>query len=62
MLAGFATSELVAVERYPRPRRLWKLSLNLRPPHAQLTSLLPWLQVLTSERVWAMLPFRIRFF
>ena len=62
VLAGFASDALVAVERYPRPRRLWKLSLNLRPPRAQLASLFPWLEFITSERVWAVLPFRVRFF
>jgi protease-4 len=99
-LAGFAADEIVAVERYPRPRRLWKLPAGLRPPRAQLVSLFPWLDFIVSaagpwtvaptpppsngslcrtvarldsgapsfqspapsERVWAVLPFHIRFF
>jgi len=67
VLAGFAADDLVAVERYPRPRRLWRLPVNLRPPRAQtpqatLARLFPWLAFLNSERVWAVLPFRMRFF
>jgi protease-4 len=61
-LAGFASDELVAVQRYPRPWRLWRLPLNLRPPRLQLASLFPSLEFIVTERVWAMLPFRIRFF
>ena len=62
VLAGFAAHEQVSVERYPRPRRLWGLPLNLRAPRARLAGLFPWLEFLDRERVWAVLPFRIRFF
>jgi protease IV len=62
ILAGLAPQDLVAVERYPKPRRRWKLSLNLNPPQARFTSLLPWARVLREERIWAILPFRFRFF
>jgi protease-4 len=61
-LAGFAADQLVAVERYPRPRRLWKVSFNLSPPQSRLTAMLPWLRFMGSERIWAVLPFHLRFF
>jgi protease-4 len=61
-LAGLAPQQLIAVERYPRPKRLWKVSFNLNPPHSRLTALLPWLRFIGTERVWAILPFHFRFF
>jgi len=61
-LAGFAAEDLIAVERYPRPRRLWGLPLNLRRPRTKLAHLFPWLEFIANERVWAVLPFGIRFF
>lgn len=61
-LAGLALDELVAVERYPKPRRLWKVSFNLSPPQSRLTATLPWLRFMGGERVWAILPFHLRFF
>ncbi len=62
VLVGLAPSEWVAVERYPKPKRLWKLSFNLNAPHSRITQLLPSLRFLISERVWAVLPFHFRFF
>ncbi len=62
VLAGLAPSDLVAVERYPKPRRLWKLSFNLSPRTTPLTVLAPWLQFLGAQRVWAIMPFHFRFF
>jgi protease-4 len=65
-LAGLPAEALVPVERFPRPRRLWKLPVGLYPPGqgavAELVSLLPWLRFVSRERVWAMLPFQLRFF
>lgn len=61
-LAGLAPDELVRAERYPRPKRLWKVSLNLDPPQSRLTGLLPWMRFVVGERIWAILPFNFRFF
>lgn len=61
-LAGFSPSDMVAVERYPKPRRLWKLSFNLNPPLTQVSVAIPWLRFIGTERVWAVLPFTFRFF
>jgi len=65
-LSGIPAGEPVLVERHPRPRRLWKLSLDLPLPswmHApELISLPPMLRLLLSERVWTLLPFHFRFF
>ena len=62
LLAGLAPSELVIVERYPKPKRLWKLSFNLSPVHGRLAAAAPWLRFVAGERVWAILPFHFRFF
>ncbi|MFQ5668108.1 MAG: S49 family peptidase, partial [Candidatus Binatia bacterium] len=62
VLAGLGVEELVAVERYPKPKRLWKLSFSLSPPQSRLTALFPWLQFVSGERIWAVLPFHVRFF
>jgi len=62
VLAGLAPEARVAVERYPRPQRLWKLSLNLIPFHGRSQMLLPWARFVAGERVWAILPFNFRFF
>lgn len=63
---GLAADEPVMVERYPRPRRLWKVSVDLNLPHqGALAELLPGLaslRFLLRERVWAVLPFHLRFF
>ncbi len=62
LLAGLAVSDLVAIERYPKPKRLWKVSFNLSPVQAHLASVTPWLRFVAGERVWAVLPFHFRFF
>lgn len=62
VLAGLAPSDLILVERYPKPKRLWKLSFNLSPMQGRLTTLAPWLRFVAGERVWAVLPFHFRFF
>lgn len=62
VLAGLTPEARVAVERYPRPRRLWKFSFHLAPSQSRLQVLLPWTRFLAGERVWAILPFNFRFF
>jgi protease IV len=62
LLAGIPPGELVLIERYPKPKRLWKLSLNLSPLHARLVGAAPWLRFVAGERIWAVLPFDFRFF
>lgn len=61
-LAGIGRDQIVRIDRYPHARRLWKMAFNLTPPSLQLSELFPWLQHIATERVWAVLPFRIRFF
>jgi protease-4 len=62
VLAGLTPEARVAVERYPRPRRLWKFSFHLTPSQSRLQMLLPWTRFVAGERVWAILPFNFRFF
>jgi protease-4 len=62
VLIGLTPDVRVPVERYPRPRRLWKLSMNLAPPQSRLHALHPWVRFIASERLWAILPFNFRFF
>jgi protease IV len=63
---GIPATEPIAVERLPRTRRLWKLSVDLNLPSqgrlADLLGVLPSLRFLLRERVWAVLPYEIRFF
>jgi protease-4 len=66
---GIAAADPVTVERFPRPRRLWKVSVDLNLPNGgALAEVLPALAILPSlrfllrERVWALLPFQLRFF
>jgi protease-4 len=58
--------EPVTIERFPKPRRLWKVSVDLNLPNqgalAELFGMLPSWRFLLRERVWAVLPFHIRFF
>jgi protease-4 len=65
-LVGIPVDEPVLVERFPRPRRLWKLAVDLNLPNqsrvSDLVSLLPALRFVVRERVWALLPFHLRFF
>jgi protease-4 len=63
---GVASDEPVNIERFPKPRRLWKLSVDLNLPNQgallELINVLPSLRFLLRERVWAVLPFSLRFF
>ena len=55
--AGLAAERPVVIERIPKPPSFWRLSALTRlVPRAQLT---PWWW--TRERVWAILPFSLRF-
>jgi len=64
--ANLAADEPVSVERFPKPRRLWKVSVDLNLPNqgafADLLGAIPSLRFLLRERVWAVLPFHLRFF
>ncbi len=63
---GLAPDDIAMIERFPKPRRLWKLSLDLnRAAPGALADLLPLvgsLRFVWRERVWAVLPFWLRFF
>lgn len=65
-LIGLSEDAVVAVERFPRPRRLFKVSFDVnRGNHArllELLGLLPHLRFVLRERVWAIAPFQLRFF
>ncbi len=64
-LVGIPADELVAVERFPRHRRLLPLRFDLGRPRSQLSELAArasaW-QFLLSDRLWAVLPLHLRFF
>ncbi|MGD9762562.1 MAG: signal peptide peptidase SppA [Candidatus Binatia bacterium] len=66
LAVGLAPELPVFLERFPKPKRLWDLSLNLGLPRrsllTEMTDLAPAFGYLLRERVWAVLPFRIRFF
>jgi protease-4 len=62
VMAKIAADEPVAIDRFPRPRRFLRLALARGRPHTQAASLSGWFEFLASERVWAILPFRLRFF
>lgn len=56
--AGFAVDAQVMIERFPKPSSLWQLpKLLRRVPRTQLS--LPWWG--RRERVWAIMPFSLRF-
>lgn len=63
---GVPADEPVGIERFPKPRRLWKVSVDLNLPSqgllADVAATMPALRVLLHERVWAILPFHLRFF
>lgn len=64
--AGIPPDQPVSIERFPKPRRLWKVSVDLNLPNqgalAELLPVVPSLRFLLRERVWAVLPFQLRFF
>jgi protease-4 len=65
-LIGVSAEESIAIERYPRARRLWKFSVDLNLPAqgslAELLGGLTGLRFIWRDRVWAVLPFDLRFF
>jgi protease-4 len=62
-LAGIPRTDPVPVMRLPRPPRLWRLPLHLLSGGSRLEApWRPWLSVLRRDRIWALLPFHLRFF
>lgn len=65
-LIGVPLDEAIAVERFPRPRRLWRLSLDVNwPPGSRLAEVIRLfanVEFIARERVWALFPFSLRFF
>jgi ClpP class serine protease len=62
---GIPEGEPLAIERFPRPTPLWRFPFDfLRPESRALDffGLLPHLRFVTKERVWAILPYHLRFF
>ena len=59
---GLPPSAMVIVERYPKPKRFWKMSFSVSPVQGRLAAVAPWLRFMARERVWAILPFHFRFF
>jgi ClpP class serine protease len=62
VLAGYTPQTLVALEPYPRARRLWRLPFSIGLPQARLASVLPWWNDARREKLWAVMPLRLRFF
>jgi protease-4 len=61
-VAGIPRDTPVAIERLPRPRRPRLLSLlQLLPAGGRLEAFSPWLAISLRERVWAVVPFHLRF-
>ena len=63
---GVPPGEPIAVESFPRPRRLFRVSVDLNTPLARVMgegfTLLRRFDFVLHERVWALLPFSLRFF
>lgn len=63
ILAGLRREDPVPLVRLPRPRRSLGLALLRRLPLGSSLELVsPWLGVTLRERVWALIPFDLRFF
>jgi len=60
--AGISIHDPVAIERYPQPTRWWTLPWRRAEPQDALSAVTPWVRFLAGERLWALMPFRIRFF
>ena len=65
-MIGIPADGAIAVERFPRPRRRWKLLVDLNLPNQGLLfetiSVLAGFRFLIRERIWALMPFNVRFF
>lgn len=61
-LAGLRREQVVCVDRYPQRRRFWNMARGLTPPGLPIAEIFPWLPHVASERIWAVLPIRLRFF
>jgi protease-4 len=61
-LLGIEHDEPVVVDRYPRPKGLWKLPWFLSSTRPRLASVGLIREAVLSDRVWALLPLRLRFF
>jgi protease-4 len=63
---GLPADQPVLIERLPRARRLWDLPMGLGLPRrgalSEMLDVLPSLTFLVRERIWALMPFDIRFF
>ncbi len=63
---GLPADQPVLLERVPRARRLWDLPMGLGLPRrgglVELLDVLPSLSFVVRERIWALMPFDIRFF
>lgn len=63
---GVPVGDPIAIESLPRPRRLFRLSVDLNTPltgvFGDAVSLLRRFDFVLHERVWAMIPFSLRFF
>ncbi|HVM97533.1 MAG TPA: signal peptide peptidase SppA [Candidatus Acidoferrales bacterium] len=59
LLLGMHVATPVALETYPKPRPFWRLP---GLPLSRLSIAQSWLEFATSERIWAILPIRLRFF
>jgi protease-4 len=63
---GVPIADPIAIESFPRPRRLLRLSVDLNTPLSGVLgdslSLLRRFEFVLQERVWAMVPFSLRFF
>lgn len=60
--AGIPPHQPVFVERYPRPGRWWTAAWRWASPQNELNALASWADALRGERLWAVMPFRLRFF
>jgi protease-4 len=60
--AGIPVHQPVFVERYPKPSRWWTTARRWTSPVGGLTALSPWVTFIRGERLWTLMPFRIRFF
>lgn len=61
-IAGIAADEPVLIERYPQALRWWSSVWKHASPSSQAKVLRSWMEFVSAERLWAIMPFRLRFF